>query len=112
MAVSVWRVSAFALLSSILNESAHAQQAPPPQVAASDSDQESIVVTGTRQAGVKARDSSTPIQVVTSEALETTGQTDLSQQLTLVVPSFSSPTYGGDTGALTTAAISASLVGK
>jgi iron complex outermembrane receptor protein len=108
MKVSVWRVSALALFAGVLQGQALAQQpaqAPPPQVAAGDSEQESIVVTGTRQAGVKARDSSTPIQVVNTEALENTGVANLSQELSLVVPSFSSPTYGQDTGALTTAAV-------
>jgi iron complex outermembrane recepter protein len=73
--------------------------------AAGQDDSEAIIVTGTRVAGVKARDSSTPVEVVTSESLTATGLPNLSQQLPLIVPSFSSPSYGADTAALTTAAV-------
>jgi|HubBroStandDraft_1064217.scaffolds.fasta_scaffold00118_33 iron complex outermembrane receptor protein len=103
MRLNIWGASLSVLALAVLGQTAQAQQ-----VAAApggDAEDETIIVTGTRQAGVKARDSSTPIEVVTSEALTTTGLPNLSQELTLVVPSFSSPTYGGDTAALTTAAV-------
>jgi iron complex outermembrane receptor protein len=63
-----------------------------------------VIVTGTRQTGVKAADSAAPIQVVGGEALKHVGQPDLIQTLSQVLPSFNAEGYGADTAALTLSA--------
>src|ERR1700677_248337 len=63
-----------------------------------------VIVTGTRQTGVKAVDSAAPIQVVGGEALKNVGQPDLIQTLSQNLPSFNAQAYGGDTAALTLSA--------
>ena len=62
--------------------------------------EDTIIVTGTRDAGVKARESSTPIQVVNSEALEATGQNNVFDALRDVLPSLSASAENLDIGAL------------
>lgn len=59
-----------------------------------------IVVTGTRQTGLKAVDSPAPIQLVGSEVLTRTGATDLASSLMASVPSLNIQTSGGDLAAL------------
>ena len=63
-----------------------------------------VIVTGTRQAGVKAVDSAAPIVVVGSQALTRVGQPDLIQSLSQNLPSFNAEGYGADTAALTLSA--------
>jgi iron complex outermembrane receptor protein len=63
-----------------------------------------VIVTGTRQTGVKAVDSAAPIQVVGGEALKNVGQPDLIQTLSQNLPSFNAQAYGADTAALTLSA--------
>ena len=60
-----------------------------------------VIVTGTRQTGVRAEDSAQPIQVVGQQALQHTGQPDLTQSLQQNVPSFNVQQYGADSAALT-----------
>jgi len=105
MRIEIYGISMLALTLGVLSQTAQAQQTAAVQVGSGEADVEAIIVTGTRSANVKARDSSAPIQVVTAETLDTTGVPNLSEELTTLVPSFSSPTYGGDTAALTTAAV-------
>jgi iron complex outermembrane receptor protein len=62
---------------------------------------DSVIVTGTREANVKARDSSAPIDVLPAAALEATGATDLRDALERVLPSLNHAAFGGDYGALT-----------
>jgi iron complex outermembrane receptor protein len=63
-----------------------------------------VIVTGTRQTGVKAADSAAPIQIVGSTALTKVGQPDLISALEQNLPSFSAEAEGGDTAAFTLAA--------
>jgi len=63
-----------------------------------------VIVTGTRQTGVKAVDSAAPIQVVGGQALKNVGQPDLIQTLSQNLPSFNAQAYGADTAALTLSA--------
>ena len=63
-----------------------------------------VIVTGTRQTGVKAVDSPAPIQLVGSAALQRVGQPDLMQALAQSLPSFNAQQYGADTAALTLSA--------
>ena len=55
-----------------------------------------IIVTGSRQSGLKAADSPAPIQVIGVEALRATGAPDLPTALAQVVPSFVMQAYGND----------------
>jgi iron complex outermembrane receptor protein len=63
-----------------------------------------VIVTGTRQTGVRAVDSAAPIQVVGGEALKNVGQPDLIQTLSQNLPSFNAQGYGADTAQLTLSA--------
>lgn len=74
-----------------------------PQAAAAD-EGAAIIVTGTRASGVTAAESSAPIKVIDSAALEKVGQPNLNQVLTQLVPSFTAQAFGGDTANLTLSA--------
>jgi iron complex outermembrane recepter protein len=69
-----------------------------------------VIVTGTRQSGIKAVDSAAPVQVVDSQLLSKTSATpDLSQTLAALVPSLQVANSGGDLSALTLQAALRSL---
>ena len=56
-----------------------------------------IIVTGSRQAGLKASDSPAPIQILSADALEAaSGNPDLMATLAQVVPSLTVQAFGGD----------------
>ena len=63
-----------------------------------------VIVTGTRQTGLKVEDSPAPVTVVGIAALQQTGQTDLRIGLANVVPSFTAQAFGSDTANLTLSA--------
>jgi iron complex outermembrane receptor protein len=65
---------------------------------------EAVIVTGTRQQGLKAVDSATPIQVIDASTLKRTGQTDVMQALAAIIPSFTAEATGFDTANLTLSA--------
>lgn len=65
------------------------------------SGEESVIVTGTRETGRKARQSLSPIDVVSAKQLSQTGQPNLREALAQLLPSLTMPTGGFDTGALT-----------
>ena len=60
-----------------------------------------VIVTGTRELGTKAVDSAAPIQVVSAEALKTSGAADLMSALAQVVPSLQMQAFGFDMSAQT-----------
>ncbi len=91
----------FIALNAGLSVTALAQTVSAP---ASTDTTEEIVVTGTRQTGVKAADSAAPIQVLSADALKRVGQPDLLQALSQNLPSFNAQGYGADTAALTLSA--------
>ena len=62
---------------------------------------ESVIVTGTRETNIKARDSVAPIDVLPATALQATGATDLRDALERVLPSLNHAAFAGDYGALT-----------
>jgi len=62
---------------------------------------EAVIVTGTREFGKKARDSISPIDVVSNRQITSTGQPTLRDALSLLLPSLTVPTAGFDAGALT-----------
>lgn len=70
----------------------------------SDQALETVIVTGTRRAGLKAADSPAPIQVIDVGTLARTGSADLIRALAENVPSFTADGKGGDAAALTVAA--------
>lgn len=72
--------------------------APGPVVAEGE---ESVIVTGTRETGRKARESLSPIDVVSAKQLSQTGQPNLREALAQLLPSLTMPTGGFDSGALT-----------
>lgn len=86
----------FTLLSSTalllaLPAAAHAQEEPTGD----------IIVTGTRQIGMKAEDSPAPIQLIGAQAMQAVGQQDLTQVLAQSLPSLNFQAFGGDTANLT-----------
>jgi iron complex outermembrane receptor protein len=66
----------------------------------SDASVSEVIVTGTRQVGVKAADSAAPIQIVGGQQLLKTGSTDLASALATSVPSLNIQTNGGDAAAV------------
>jgi len=55
-----------------------------------------VVVTGTRQVGLAASESASPIMVLGAEELAKTGSPDLMQAVATIVPSFTTQAFGGD----------------
>src|SRR5271170_5845050 len=76
----------------------HASQAraDAASAAASENSLDEVIVTGTRTTGMKAVDSSAPIQIVSVEALKAVGAPDLMTALAAVVPSLQMQTFGFD----------------
>lgn len=64
-------------------------------VAASDG-LDAVIVTGTREVGIRALDSATPIQVVSADALKASGAPDLMSALAQTVPSLQMQAFGAD----------------
>jgi iron complex outermembrane recepter protein len=64
------------------------------------SDVGEVIVTGTRQTGIKAADSAAPIELVGAATLTRTGVTDLASALATSVPSLNISTTGGDAAAV------------
>ena len=61
-----------------------------------ESDLDEVIVTGSRQTGIKASDSAAPIQIVSAEALKTSGAPDLMSALSTLVPSLQMQAFGFD----------------
>jgi iron complex outermembrane receptor protein len=76
-----------------LAQTAAATETP---AAADTSGLDEVIVTGTREIGVKALDSATPIQVVTAAALKSSGAPDLMSALAQTVPSLQMQAFGFD----------------
>ena len=64
--------------------------------AGSDADLDEVIVTGSRQTGIKASDSPAPIQVVSAETLKSAGAPDLMSALAAIVPSLQMQAFGFD----------------
>ena len=60
-----------------------------------------VIVTGTRETGRKASDSANPIEVISGETLQATGQVDLRDALEQLSPAISRETFNTDAAALT-----------
>lgn len=98
----------------IMVPAAHAQQGavpatnglPPPVPSAAASatqpgNGETVIVTGTHEPRRKARDSLSPVDVVTSRDIADTGQTNVTQALVQLLPSVTTPAVGIFDGAPT-----------
>jgi iron complex outermembrane receptor protein len=90
----------------------HAADAPRPNADESNTSEASasndtlteVIVTGTRQTGVRASDSAAPISIVDAGAMSRVGQPDLNQSLQQNLPSFNAQPFGYDAAALTVSA--------
>ena len=76
----------------------HAQEATDAAASstADEPEPETVIVTGTRSAGVDALKSSSPVQVLSADDLASAGRPDLMNSLANVVPSFTAQAFGGD----------------
>ncbi|HWU03841.1 MAG TPA: TonB-dependent receptor [Novosphingobium sp.] len=72
--------------------------------AAQDPGGADIIVTGTRQTGMRAADSAAPIQLVGQQAFQNVGQQDLTQVMAQTLPSLNFQGFGGDMANLTLSA--------
>src|SRR5687768_5573299 len=68
-----------------------AQEAPDAQVQEANPDESTIVVTGTRRADRTVADSPVPVDVIGSDAISNSGQTETNKILNQLVPSFNFP---------------------
>ena len=99
---STWTQKSMAVLALTFAIAAPALRAAPSLAAAADaatapsSDLQELVVTGTRQSGLSAADSAAPIQVVSSDALRSSGAPDLMSALAQLVPSLQMEAFGFD----------------
>ena len=57
---------------------------------------EQIIVTGTRQTGLRAIDSAAPVEVLDANTLNRAGRIELAQALSQNLPSFNAQSFGGD----------------
>ena len=73
--------------------------------AAAASNGEAVIVTGTRDVHRKARDSTSPIDVLTAATLQRSGQPNLAEALAKTDPSINIATEGADTADLTAALV-------
>jgi len=90
-----------ALVLAATAHSALAAEAPEP---AAQTPGEAIIVTGTRQTGIRAADSAAPISLIDAGTLTRVGQPNLNQALTQIAPSFAAQQFGGDVANLTLSA--------
>ncbi len=97
-------VSGVALAIASLATSGVQAQVTKVAAAAATEEPDTIIVTGTRQTGIKAADSAAPIQVLGADALARVGQPNLIQALSQILPSFTAEAFGGDTANLTLSA--------
>ncbi|WCT76964.1 TonB-dependent receptor plug domain-containing protein [Novosphingobium humi] len=91
----LFTTTALALFAPMAAQAAEADQAEPSS---------EIIVTGTRQTGMKAADSAAPIQLIGTQAFQSVGQQDLTQVLAQTLPSLNFQGFGGDTANLTLSA--------
>jgi len=103
MKTQILGASALALTTALWGGIAVADPTPDPS-APDVASVEAVIVTGTRQSGVRAVDSAAPVQVIGDEALARTGQSDLRLAISNLVPSFTAQAFGGDAANLTLSA--------
>jgi iron complex outermembrane recepter protein len=77
-------------------QTSHALAADAADVADTDNSLDEVIVTGSRQTGIKASDSAAPIQIVNADALKQSGAPDLMTALSQLVPSLQLQAFGAD----------------
>lgn len=100
-------VSAIALIGAVAPLHAADQPQPADESNAADTSVDTlseVIVTGTRQTGVRASDSAAPISIVDAASMSRVGQPDLNQSLQQNLPSFNAQPFGYDAAALTVSA--------
>ena len=100
-------VSAIAIIGAVGPLHAADQPQPADESNAADTSTDAlseVIVTGTRQTGVRASDSAAPISIVDAASMSRVGQPDLNQSLQQNVPSFNAQPFGYDAAALTVSA--------
>jgi iron complex outermembrane receptor protein len=87
-----------AAIASVLLGAPTGWAAPAPDTAASGEGDtlQQVIVTGTRQTGIVAAESTAPIQLIAGDALQATGKTTLVDALAQLVPSFQAQAFGAD----------------
>jgi iron complex outermembrane receptor protein len=101
MKKSIHKLSVLALL---LNSGAVFAQSAGTSATASGENLDAVIVTGTRQYGLKASDSAEPVEILDAATLSRVGQPDLIQALAQNLPSFTAQATGFDTANLTLSA--------
>ena len=96
--------TALALVTPMAAYATDAAPADPAPTAAAAPDSGAIIVTGTRQTGMRAADSAAPIHILGSQTMQNVGQQDLTQVLAQTLPSLNFQGFGGDTANLTLSA--------
>ena len=91
---SLMGVSTLALMISGLPQVVFAAAAAGPSITDSG---DTIIVTGTRDVGIKAQESPTPIEVVTADTLAATGQNNVFDALKNLLPSLTAAAENFDT---------------
>jgi len=71
-------------------------RAAAPASASDEGGLEEVIVTGTRESGIRAVDSAAPIQIVSAAELKTAGAADLMSALVTLVPSLQMEAFGFD----------------
>src|ERR1700729_778806 len=105
---SSWTQKSVAVLAALtMSIVAPALRAAPSPAATTDtavalgSDLQEVVVTGTRQSGLTVASSPAPIQIVSGEALQSSGAPDLMSAMAQLVPSLQMEAFGFDEGGQT-----------
>jgi iron complex outermembrane receptor protein len=93
-------IATFCAVAAIHSTQAFAVDAETP--AATDNSLDEVIVTGSRQSGLKASDSPAPIQIVSADTLENSASTgDLQSTLGQLIPSLTIQSFGFDMGGQT-----------
>jgi len=75
---------------------APANSATPPNAGPNSAASNTIIVTGTRFSGLRAKDSPEPVQVVSGDAIQRSGPPNLSNALSTLLPSLNTQAVGND----------------
>lgn len=84
-------VSTTALFVAAANPAFAQDSAPQDSVVEEETDQDAIIVTGTRRTDRTVADSTVPVDIISAEALLNSGQTETNKLLNQLVPSFNFP---------------------
>ena len=96
-ALNLRRAIAALCMAGMALQTSHVMAADAAPEAASENSLDEVIVTGSRQSGIKASDSPAPIQILSAEALKAaSGNPDLMSTLAQVVPSLTVEAFGGD----------------